>query len=45
MDALTCQRQGNDAVIGSLTDIADIVAGKAGTRVRAAGGPSAWSTE
>ncbi|MCA1782444.1 MAG: carbamate kinase [Intrasporangiaceae bacterium] len=28
---------GNDAVIGSLADIADIVAGTAGTRVRAAG--------
>jgi carbamate kinase len=28
---------GNDAVIGSLSDIADIVAGTAGTRVRAAG--------
>lgn len=26
---------GNDAVIGSLADIADIVAGQAGTRVRA----------
>lgn len=31
---------GNDAVIGTLADIADIVAGTAGTRVRAAGQPS-----
>jgi carbamate kinase len=28
---------GNDAVIGALADIADIVAGRAGTRVRAPG--------
>lgn len=34
---------GNDAVIGSLADIADIVAGMAGTRVRAAGWSSASS--
>lgn len=32
---------GYDAVIGSLADIADLVAGTAGTRVRAAGPPSA----
>jgi carbamate kinase len=36
---------GNDAVIGSLADISDIVAGREGTRVRAAGGHSASSTE
>ena len=35
---------GNDAVIGSLADIADIVAGTAGTRVRAAGSPAALPT-
>jgi carbamate kinase len=31
------RRTGNEAVIGSLGDIADIVAGKAGTRVKVAG--------
>jgi carbamate kinase len=32
---------GKDAVIGSLADIADIVAGTAGTRVRPAVAPAA----
>ena len=35
---------GNDAVIGSLADIDDIVAGTAGTRVRAAGRPAVSPT-
>ena len=35
---------GNEAVIGSLTDIADIVDGTAGTRVRSVGAPGKGSS-
>jgi carbamate kinase len=35
---------GNEAVMGSLTDIVDIVVGTAGTRVRSAGAPDNGSS-